>query len=111
VELLQAETREERGWTVVTVQGQLDVATAPRFRQVLVEAQYGGSTDVLVDLDGVEFLDSFGLGVLVGALRRARAHDAAFVLACSRARLLHLLEVSRLSEIIRVVPDAEAVLA
>jgi anti-sigma B factor antagonist len=110
VELLQAETREDRGWTVVTARGQLDVATAPRFRQVLVEAQYGGSTDVLVDLDGVEFLDSFGLGVLVGALRRARIHDAQLVLVCSRERLLHLLEVSRLAEIVPVVADAEVVL-
>ncbi len=111
MELLEAETREDRGWTVVTVRGQLDVATAPRARQLLVEAQYGGSTDVLVDLDGVEFLDSFGLGVLVGALRRARTHDTRFVLVCSRERLLHLLEVSRLAEIVPIVADAEVVLA
>jgi anti-sigma B factor antagonist len=111
VELLQAETREDRGWTVVTARGQLDVATAPRFRQVLVEAQYGGSTDVLVDLDGVEFVDSLGLGVLVGALRRARAHDAQLVLVCSRERLLHLFAVSRIAEILPVVADAEEVLA
>ena len=111
MELLQADTREERGWTVVTARGQLDVATAPRFRQVLVEAQYGGSTDVLVDLDGVEFLDSFGLGVLVGALRRARTHDAQLVLVCSRERLRHLLEVSGLAAIVPIVADAAEVLA
>jgi anti-sigma B factor antagonist len=111
MELLDAETREDRGWTVVTVRGQLDVATAPRFRQVLLEAQYGGSTRLLVDLDGVEFLDSFGLGVLLGALRRARTHDGDLVLACSRQRLLHLLEVTRLRDILTVVEHAEQVLA
>jgi anti-sigma B factor antagonist len=111
VDLLHAETREDRGWTVVTARGQLDVATAPRFRQVLSEAQYGGSTRLVVDLDGVEFLDSFGLGVLVGALRRARTHDGECVLACSRERILHLLEVTRLREVFEVVDDVEVALA
>jgi anti-sigma B factor antagonist len=110
VDLLQVETREDRGWTVVTARGQLDVATAPRFRQVLSEAQYGGSTRLVVDLDGVEFLDSFGLGVLIGALRRARTHDGELVLACSRERVLHVLEVTRLTEVLDVVDDLAAVL-
>jgi anti-sigma B factor antagonist len=110
VELLQADTREERGWTVVTARGQLDVATAPRFREVLVEAQYGGSTRLVVDLEAVEFIDSFGLGVLVGALRRARTHDGEVVLACSRERIRTLLEVARLAEVIEVVADVDAVL-
>lgn len=109
MDLLQAETREDRGWTVVTARGQLDVATAPRFRQVLVEAQYGGSTRLVVDLDGVEFVDSFGLGVLIGALRRARTHDGELVLACSRERILHVLEVTRLTEVVDVVADVAAV--
>jgi anti-sigma B factor antagonist len=59
----------------------------------------------------VEFLDSFGLGVLLGALRRARTHDGDLVLACSRQRLLHLLEVTRLRDILTVVEHAEQVLA
>jgi anti-sigma B factor antagonist len=110
VELLQAQTREERGWTLVTAEGQLDVATAPRFRQVLVEAQYGGSTRLLVDLDGVEFLDSFGLGVLVGAQKRARTHAGELVIVCTHERLRHLFEVTGLDGLLRIVDDAEQVL-
>ena len=74
MDLLKVETRDQGGWRVVTAAGQLDVATAPEFRQSLVEAQYGGETHVVVDLDGIEFMDSMGLGVLVvgrHALERA----------------------------------------
>lgn len=110
MDLIRTATREDRGWTVVVLTGQLDVATAPEVRQVLMEAQYGGSTRLLVDLEGVEFLDSFGLGVLVGAVRRARTHDGEVVLACSRPRLRRLLTVTRLEEIVEVVDDAAVVL-
>jgi anti-sigma B factor antagonist len=87
------------------------VATAPGFRQDLVEAQYGGSTRVVVDLDGVEFLDSMGLGVLVGALKRARTHDGELVLACSRARLRHLFELTGLDRVLPLVDRVEDALA
>jgi anti-sigma B factor antagonist len=111
VELLELSTREDRGWTVVTARGQLDVATAPRLRQAMVEAQYGGAIRVVLDLDGIEFLDSMGLGVIVGALKRSRTHDdSEFVIACSRDRLLHLFEVTRLMEILRIVASVDEVL-
>jgi anti-sigma B factor antagonist len=110
VELLTVEICERGGWTVVTARGQLDVATAPDLRQDLLEAQYGGSTRVVIDLDGVEFLDSMGLGVLVGALKRARTHDGEFAVACSRERLLNLFELTGLDGVLRVVPAVEAVL-
>jgi anti-sigma B factor antagonist len=110
VELLTVETAERDGWTVVVARGQLDVATAPDFRQDLVEAQYGGSTRVVVDLDGVEFLDSMGLGVLVGALKRARTHDGEFAVACARDRLLQLFALTGLDRILRIAPTVDEVL-
>jgi anti-sigma B factor antagonist len=111
VELLTVETEERSGWTVVSARGQLDVATAPGFRQDLLEAQYGGSTRVVIDLDGVEFLDSMGLGVLVGALKRARSHDGELAVVCSRERLLHLFELTGLERVLRILPTLEEVLS
>lgn len=110
MELLQVTCREDRGWTVVVAGGQLDVATAPRFRQTLIEAQYGGATDVLVDIDGIEFVDSFGLGVLVGAHKRARTHDAKLVVVCARDRTLQLFALAGVDAVLRVVADQAAVL-
>ena len=110
MELLQVTCREDQGWTVVTAGGQLDVATAPRFRESLIEAQYGGATDVLVDIGDIEFVDSFGLGVLIGAHKRARTHDAQFVVVCDRQRTLQVLALTGLDAVLVVVPDQAAVL-
>jgi anti-sigma B factor antagonist len=110
VELLQSEVRDEAGWRVVTATGQLDVATAPTFRQTLVEAQYGGETRVLLDLEGIEFIDSMGLGVLLGALKRARAHQGQLVVACGRERTLRLFELTGLDQVLRVVAEPGAIL-
>lgn len=109
MELLRTDVDERAGWTVVTPRGQLDVATAPTFRQHLVEAQLDPAHRVLVDLDGVEFLDSIGLGVLVGGLKRARSHDGAFLLRCTRPRLLTLLSLTGLDAVFEVVADVDEV--
>lgn len=110
MDLLQVEVVDRDGWRLVAARGQLDVATAPQFRQALVEAQYGGGTHVLVDLNEVEFIDSMGLGVLVGGLKRARAHQCQFVVACGHPPVLRVLELTGLAHVLRVVPEPGAVL-
>lgn len=109
MDLLHVDTRDTDGWRVLVARGQLDVATAPQFRQALVEAQYGGEADVAIDLDAVEFIDSMGLGVLVGGVKRARSNARRLVVVCSRDRTLHLLELTGLDRVLHVVADlAEA---
>ena len=57
-----------RPYTVLAVKGEVDVYTAPRLREKLVELVSQGKHQIVVDLEGVDFLDSTGLGVLVGAV-------------------------------------------
>ena len=109
MDLLQVHVEDHSGWRIVRATGQLDVATAPQFRQSLVEAQYGSETHVVVDLNGIEFIDSMGLGVLVGGLKRARTHQCQFVVACEHPRILRVLELTGLGHVLRVVPDVESV--
>jgi anti-sigma B factor antagonist len=109
MQLLDVRIDERDAWTVVTLAGQLDVATAPNFRQSLQEAQYVGAQQVVVDLSGVEFLDSFGLGVLVGGLRRARLHGGRLVLAAANDRIRTVLEVTSLDTAFQLADDVEAV--
>lgn len=109
MEPLRIERGEDTGWVVLTLVGVLDVATAAQLRQALIEVQQGPSRSVAVDLDGVEFLDSFGLGVIVGGLKRAAVQDGELVLICSRSRLRHLLDLTRLTEIVRVEPSLGAI--
>jgi anti-sigma B factor antagonist len=56
----------DRGdWAVLAVRGEIDVATAPQLREELLELVSAGRKQIVVDLSGVDFLDSTGLGVLV----------------------------------------------
>src|SRR5258708_23246465 len=71
------------GIEVIDVQGEIDMYTAPRLRELLIDLVSQGSYQLVVNLDKVGFLDSTGLGVLVGGLRRGRAHPGAPALGCT----------------------------
>jgi anti-anti-sigma factor len=68
-------TREAEGRAIVAVGGEIDVYTAPRLRDRITELVGEGRYHIVIDLEAVEFLDSTGLGVLVGGLKKVRAHD------------------------------------
>jgi anti-sigma B factor antagonist len=90
-------------WSVVVVLGELDMATAPMLRAELRRLVNGGAIDVAVDLDGVGFCDSIGLGVLVGARRRMLEAGGRFALITDSPRLAKLLDVTAVSEIMAVL--------
>jgi anti-sigma B factor antagonist len=58
-----------------------------------------------VDLDGVDFIDSTGLGVLIGALKRVRTHDGDLALVCSEPRILKVFEITGLLTVFAVHPS------
>ena len=84
---------------VVTLEGEIDVYTAPRLKDALVEAIEAGCVDVIVDLEGVAFIDSSGLGVLVGALRRAKEHSGAVRLVCTTESILKIFRITGLDKV------------
>ena len=86
--------RAEGARAVVAVQGDLDVFSAAALREHFASLIDTGHHHVVVDLDGVEFLDSTGIGALVAVLKRARAHDGSLRLVCTNARIVTLLGVT-----------------
>src|SRR6266700_8343985 len=81
------------GIEVIDVQGEIDMYTAPRLRELLIDLVSKGSYQLVVNLDNVGFLDSTGLGVLVGALRRVRAHGGSLDLVCTQPRIRKILKI------------------
>ena len=107
---LSLSTRAERGRTVVEVTGEIDVYTAPKLREKLIDLVNKGKFHLLVDMEKVEFLDSTGLGVLVGGLKRVRAHDGSLELVCTQERILKIFRITGLTKVFGIhdsIADAE----
>jgi anti-sigma B factor antagonist len=96
---LELDVTKRDGAAVVTVSGEVDVATAPRLREQIVALVADGERRIVCDLEAVDFLDSTGLGVLVGALKRARTHGGDLVLVCTKASLLKVFEITGLTRV------------
>lgn len=108
---LEIPDTDVEGWTVVAASGEIDVATAPVLRDRLTELVEAGSTRLIVDLEDVDFIDSTGLGVLVGAVRRTRADAGDLRLVCTNTRILKVFEATGLHEVFMIgstVDDAVA---
>ena len=101
---LSLTTRTQGERTVVEVGGEVDVYTAPKLRETLISLVDAGQYHLVVDLEKVDFLDSTGLGVLVGGLKRVRTHDGS-LLVCTRERLLKILRITGLTKVFDIHPD------
>jgi anti-sigma B factor antagonist len=103
--------REDRGWTVLAVSGELDMATAPAVRERLHALLAEGHDRLIVDLDNVGFLDSTALGVLVGVLKRVRTQDGDLRLVCNQPRVLKVFEITRLDQAFTIRDSVDAAVA
>jgi anti-sigma B factor antagonist len=93
--------------TIVTVSGELDVFTSPRLRETLLDVVEGGALHLIVDLSGVEFLDSTGLGVLVGIHHRLQAHDGTMSFVGASERLRRVFHITRLDKLFTIHPTLD----
>ena len=108
---LTVDSRQEGARTVVIVHGEIDVYTAPSLRERLNELVAAGHYDLVVDMEGVDFLDSTGLGVLVGGLKRARSHDGALRLVCAQEKILKVFRITGLTKVFPIHATLEEALA
>ena len=87
---------------VVYLQGEVDLASAPQLRRGIYELIDQGNHRVAVELSGVEFMDSTGLGVLIGALKRLRESGGSMVLAGIRPAVGRVFEITGLDRIFTI---------
>lgn len=109
---LGLEVDESRSpYTVLSVLGEVDVYTAPRLREKLVELVSDGHRRIVADLEAVDFLDSTGLGVLVGGLKRLRSFDGDLSLVCTQPRILKVFEITGLTNVFRISGSIDEAIA
>jgi anti-sigma B factor antagonist len=104
---LSLSTRTEGERTIVSVGGEIDVYTAPKLREQLIDLVAAGKYHLIVDMENVDFLDSTGLGVLVGGLKRVRAHDGSLELVCSQERILKIFRITGLTKVFAIHSSVE----
>lgn len=94
---------EQSGGAVLRVEGEVDVYTAPALRDELYRVIDEGAARVTVDLAGMEFIDSSGLGVFVGALKRVRERSSELELRGVQPSTRKVLEITGLIQVFTIV--------
>jgi anti-sigma B factor antagonist len=94
--------RDDDATVTLTVEGEVDVATAPALRDELYRLIDRGTRRIVVDLGGMEFIDSTGLGVFVGALKRSREGGGELELRSLRPAARKIFDITGLSTAFKI---------
>jgi anti-sigma B factor antagonist len=100
---LELESRSSVDGDSVVVRGEIDMATAPMLRDKLNELFDAGSTRILLDCRGLDFLDSSGIGVLI-AVRKRLGDDGALTLEAPQAHVRKVLELTGVIDHVEIAP-------
>ncbi len=94
-------------YTLIAPTGRLNMVGAPKLREAVAEVVAGGAAHVVVDLGGVEFMDSSGLGALIGCLKLARQAGGDLRIANIGAQVRMVLELTSMHRVLTPYPTAE----
>lgn len=109
---LKVEVSTAGSTPLVSVAGELDAVAAPQLDSALAPLLAGEGGDGLVlDLSGVSFLDSSGLGVCIKAVKGVRANGGEVALVVTTPRLLKVLEITGIDQAVSVVDTVADALA
>ena len=99
---LEIEIKAEDGRYVVIPRGEVDLVTQAQLKEAINELVVGGNVDIIVDLDETTFLDSTGLGALIGARRKTHAFMGSFAIVCTQERLLKIFRITSLDKVFAI---------
>jgi anti-sigma B factor antagonist len=104
---VEIEISDEGDYRVLRPQGDLDVYTVGSLRDALGQMISDKTPKIVVDLDGVPFMDSSGLGALMGGVRRMREIGGDLAVACTREQHLKLFTITGFGEGVSIAPTVE----
>ena len=96
---------------VIALSGEVDLYTAPEFKQQLLEVIGQGSKEVIVDFSNTTFIDSTTLGVLVGGVKRLRPNGGRLSLVCSDRNITKIFEITGLDRVFTIYPTRDEAVA
>ena len=105
------EESSDGGAHVIRVRGEIHVSTAPEFTQRLTGAIDSGKTAIVLDMSGVEFIDSTGLSVLLNGLRLVTQMHGRMAIVCTNPTVLRLFQITSLDETFDIFDDRAAAIA
>ena len=103
---IKTEQLDDRSY-VISLAGEVDLYTAPEFKQQLLEVINQGAKDVVVDFSNTTFIDSTTLGVLVGGVKRLRTNDGQLSLVCSDRNITKIFEITGLDRVFTIYPTRD----
>jgi anti-sigma B factor antagonist len=95
---------------VISLAGEVDLYTAPEFKQQLLDVIAKGARHVVVDFSDTTFIDSTTLGVLVGGVKRLRTNDGQLSLVCSDRNITKIFEITGLDRVFTIYPTRDEAL-
>jgi anti-sigma B factor antagonist len=96
---------------VISLAGEVDLYTAPEFKQQLLEVIGQGGKQVIVDFTNTTFIDSTTLGVLVGGVKRLRTNEGQLSLICSDRNITKIFEITGLDRVFTIYPTRDEALS
>ena len=96
---LQINVRSERNVAIVDLTGEVDAYTSTRFRETMVELIDAGAVNLIIVMNKVEYIDSSGLGALVGGLKRASEREGRIVIVCKNPQVKKVFEITGLERV------------
>ena len=107
--VLSLSVADRDGAVVISATGEIDMASGPALREALVDAVTGGRNRIVLDLAGVTFIDSIGLGVLVGGHKRVQP-DGVLAIAATAALVNTIFELTGIAQIIPMASTVDEAL-
>ncbi|MBI2264755.1 MAG: STAS domain-containing protein [Armatimonadetes bacterium] len=91
----------------VAVTGEIDVYTSPKLKEHITELIEKGHYNLVINLEGVRYIDSTGLGVLIGALKKVRDHNGSINLICTNPQIKKIFNITGLVKIFGIFKAEE----
>lgn len=105
---IKVNTRTVReGIPAVDVHGEIDVYTSPRVKETINGLIQEGHHHLIINLEGVRYIDSTGLGVLIGALKKVREHKGRIMLICTNPQIKKIFNITGLVKIFEIYQDED----